>query len=101
MAASRDAGAFLGAEPIAPAVADELEAAARASYTEASMMVVRCARGEEGVVPIRGGRRTVTLGPLGGPHTSSSTRWWRSRRRPRSPPPWRAPRASTRPAPDC
>jgi hypothetical protein len=65
VAASRDAGAFLGAEAIAPAVADELEAAARASYTEASMMVVRCARGEEGVVPIRRGRRTVTLGPLG------------------------------------
>jgi hypothetical protein len=29
------------------------------------MMAVRCARGERGTVPIRGGRRTVELTPLG------------------------------------
>ena len=33
--------------------------------TEASLLVVRCARGEIGEAEIRGGRRTVALGPLG------------------------------------
>jgi hypothetical protein len=33
--------------------------------TEASLQVARCARGETGVVPIRGGRRQVELGPVG------------------------------------
>jgi hypothetical protein len=33
--------------------------------TEASLMAVRCARGERGRVPIRGGRRTVELTSLG------------------------------------
>ena len=33
--------------------------------TEASLMAVRCARGERGEVPIRGGRRSVELTPLG------------------------------------
>jgi hypothetical protein len=33
--------------------------------TEASVNAVRCARGERGAVPIRGGRRTVHLTPLG------------------------------------
>jgi hypothetical protein len=65
VAAAARAGAWLGAWGIEPATADEIEAAARASYTEASMMVARCARGETGEVPIRGGRRTVELGPLG------------------------------------
>jgi hypothetical protein len=32
--------------------------------TEASMQVVRCARGETGLAEIRGGRRTVTMSPL-------------------------------------
>jgi hypothetical protein len=33
--------------------------------TEASLQVARCARGEIGAVPIRGGRRQVELGPVG------------------------------------
>ena len=65
IASAARAGAWLGASGLTPIVTDELEAAARASYTEASMQVVRCARGELGEVPIRGGRRTVHLGPVG------------------------------------
>jgi hypothetical protein len=65
LAAGARAGALMGAWGLTPAVADELEVAASASYTEASMQVVRCARGEIGEVPIRGGRRTVHLGPVG------------------------------------
>ena len=48
-----------------PRVADELERAARVAGTEASMQVVRCARGETGEAEIRGGRRRVPLGPVG------------------------------------
>ena len=33
--------------------------------TEASLLAARCALGESGPVPIRGGRRTVDLGPVG------------------------------------
>ena len=29
------------------------------------MQIVRCARGEDGPAPIRGGRRRVALGPVG------------------------------------
>ncbi len=43
-----------------------LEAAVAAVPTEASAMAARCARGETGAVPIRDGRRTVTLTPAGG-----------------------------------
>jgi hypothetical protein len=43
----------------------EVERAAAAIPTEASAQAVRCARGEVGVAPIRGGRRTVQLTPLG------------------------------------
>lgn len=43
-----------------------LEAAAAVVPTEASAMALRCARGERGPVPIRGGRRTVQLSELGG-----------------------------------
>ena len=43
-----------------------LEAAVAAVPTEASAMALRCARGETGEVPIRDGRRTVTLTPAGG-----------------------------------
>ena len=35
------------------------------THTDASHQVVRCARGETGVVAIRGGRRMVSLSPLG------------------------------------
>jgi hypothetical protein len=59
------AGAWLGAWGMPAAIADELEAAAREVPTEASLQAVRCARGETGEAPIRGGRRTVALGPLG------------------------------------
>jgi hypothetical protein len=59
------AGGLLGAESLTPAVADVLERACAEIPTEASLQAVRCARGELGVAPIRGGRRHVTLSPLG------------------------------------
>jgi hypothetical protein len=59
------AGGLLGTEGLSPGVADELERACAEVPTEASAQAVRCARGELGVVPIRGGRRQVTLAPLG------------------------------------
>ncbi len=59
------AGALLGAWGLTPAVAEQIEAAARSVPTEASLMAVRCARGETGSATIRGGRRTVQLTPLG------------------------------------
>jgi hypothetical protein len=60
------ADALLGAWGLTAAVAEQIEAAARTVPTEASLMAVRCARGETGTAQIRGGRRTVQLGPLGG-----------------------------------
>jgi hypothetical protein len=59
------AGALLGAWGLTPAVAEQIEAAARSVPTEASLMAVRCARGESGTAQIRSGRRTVQLTPLG------------------------------------
>ena len=59
------ADGWLGAWGLTAAAADELEQAARLVTTEASLMAVRAARGEVGDVPIRGGRRTVHLGPVG------------------------------------
>jgi hypothetical protein len=59
------AGGLLGAEGMTPAVADELDRACAVIPTEASAQAVRCARGELGVTSIRGGRRQVTLSPLG------------------------------------
>jgi hypothetical protein len=61
----QSAGALLGAWGLTPEACDRVEAAAEAVPTEASVMAVRCARGERGGVPIRGGRRTVELTPLG------------------------------------
>jgi len=58
-------GALLGAWGLTPEAGDLIEAAAGAVPTEASLMAVRCARGERGSVPIRGGRRMVELTPLG------------------------------------
>jgi hypothetical protein len=58
-------GAWLGTWGVTPAIADELAAAATAVTTEASLQVARCARGEVGESPIRGGRRRVELGPVG------------------------------------
>ena len=59
------AGAWLDAWAVTGEIADDLERAALASHTEASMQLVRCARGEQGAAEIRGGRRRVELGPLG------------------------------------
>ena len=61
----QSADALLGAWGLTPEAGDQVEAAARAVPTEASLMAVRCARGERGTVPIRGGRRSVELTPLG------------------------------------
>jgi hypothetical protein len=65
VAALARAGAWLGTWGMPPDAAAELERAADRVPTEASLMVARCARGETGTVPIRGGRRQVELGPLG------------------------------------
>jgi hypothetical protein len=61
----QSAGALLGAWGLTPDACDQVEAAATAVPTEASLLAVRCARGERGTVEIRGGRRTVELTPLG------------------------------------
>jgi hypothetical protein len=58
-------GAWLGTWGISSAIAAELERVAEKVPTEASLQVARCARGETGEVPIRGGRRHVELGPVG------------------------------------
>ncbi len=65
VAALARAGAWIGTWGMPPDVGTELERAAARVPTEASLMVARCARGETGTVPIRGGRRQVELGPLG------------------------------------
>ncbi len=59
------AGAWIGASSVDPMIVDELERAAKSTATEASMQVVRCARGELGSAEIRGGRRQAALGPAG------------------------------------
>jgi len=59
------AGAWSGTWSVTPEIADEVEAAAASTGTEASLQVVRCARGVTGEAEIRGGRRTVPLSPLG------------------------------------
>ena len=66
LAALARAGAMLGSWGLTPAVCDQIEAAAHVVPTEASMMGVRCARGETGPAEIRGGMRRVELTPLGG-----------------------------------
>ncbi len=58
-------GAWIGTLSVSPPVAAELEAAARVVPTEASVQIIRCAQGETGEVPIRGGRRHVELTPFG------------------------------------
>jgi hypothetical protein len=60
------AGGSLGDCALDAATLDRLAAAVEAVPTEASAMALRCARGETGDVPIRDGRRTVTLTPAGG-----------------------------------
>ncbi len=58
-------GAWIGTFSVTAAVAAEIDAAAGAVPTEASLQIARCAQGEVGPAPIRGGRRTVELTPLG------------------------------------
>ena len=57
------AGGLAGVRGITPAVAERLDAAVAAVPTEASACALRAFRGEIGLVPIRGGRRTVELTP--------------------------------------
>src|SRR3954454_9363078 len=59
------AAALLGAWGLTPHACELVSSAAQVVPTEASLNAVRCARGERGKVPIRGGRRTVELTPLG------------------------------------
>jgi hypothetical protein len=65
VAALARAGAWTGTWSVTAEVADAIEAVAAPARTEASLQVVRCARGETGVAEIRGGRRRVPLSPLG------------------------------------
>ena len=58
-------GGLAGARLLAPATAELLERAVARVPTEASALPLRCLRGETGAATIRGGRRTVTLSPLG------------------------------------
>jgi hypothetical protein len=62
----QSAGALLGAWGLTPEACRLVEGAAEVVPTEASLMAVRCARGERGSVAIRSGRRTVELTPMGG-----------------------------------
>jgi hypothetical protein len=66
IAALAHEGGVLGARGLPAAVSEQIEAAGRTVPTEASLMGVRCARGEIGTAEIRGGRRRVQLTPLGG-----------------------------------
>jgi hypothetical protein len=61
----QSADALLGAWGLTPQACELVDSAAEVVPTEASRMAIRCARGERGEVPIRGGRRTVELTPLG------------------------------------
>lgn len=63
--ALQSADALLGAWGLTPHACDLVASAAETVPTEASLNAVRCARGERGSFPIRGGRRTVELTPLG------------------------------------
>jgi hypothetical protein len=59
------AGGWLGAAGLSPRAIQLLEAAIAVVPTEASAMAVRCARGGYGEAPIREGRRSVELSPVG------------------------------------
>jgi hypothetical protein len=65
VAAAAREGAWTGTWSAPPEIVEEVGRAAAANTTEASMQLVRCARGETGPTPIRGGRRTVELTPVG------------------------------------
>ena len=60
------ADGLLGAWAVTPDAAPRLEEAIAVVPTEASAMALRCARGWHGTSAIRGGRRSVELGPAGG-----------------------------------
>ena len=60
------AGGYLGAWGPGSAELERLDAAVAQIPTEASMMALRCARGDQGSATIRDGRRTVELTPAGG-----------------------------------
>jgi hypothetical protein len=62
----RAAGGDLGDHELDPATLDRLAEAVAAVPTEASLMALRCARGERGEQPIRAGRRRVRLTAAGG-----------------------------------
>lgn len=64
VAALARGGAWLGTLGVSPEGAAEIEAAAAVAITEASLLVARAARGAIGPTEIRGGRRTVELGPV-------------------------------------
>jgi hypothetical protein len=57
-------GAWLDTLGVSGAIAAEIERAADVAVTEASRLVARAARGALGATEIRGGMRTVELGPL-------------------------------------
>ncbi len=65
VAVAARAGAWTGTWSPSPEIVDDVAAAAAINTTEASMQLARCARGETGPTPIRGGRRTVELSPVG------------------------------------
>jgi hypothetical protein len=65
IAAAARAGAWAGTWSPPVEIVDEVAEAAAAGHTEASMQLIRCARGETGPTPIRRGRRTVELTPVG------------------------------------
>ena len=65
VAALAAAGAWIGSSSVTSEIADDVERAAASTQTEASLQIVRCARGELGEAEIRGGRRRVPLGPVG------------------------------------
>jgi hypothetical protein len=65
VAALGRAGAWLGTMGVSPGIGREIERASETVPTEASALVARCARGETGTVPIRGGLRHVEMGPVG------------------------------------
>jgi hypothetical protein len=58
-------GAWIGTSSPSAEVAAEIVQLAGVVPTEASLQAARCALGESGVTPIRAGRRTVELGPVG------------------------------------
>jgi hypothetical protein len=65
LAALAAGGGLIGTVGLAADVIDELEEVIGSVPTEASAQAIRCARGEIGATAIRGGRRTVTLSPIG------------------------------------